>query len=142
MTNKVIKTSISIGPQGPTGPEGPIRKFVEIRVLGDVEFRSVDTNVGGDFRLPFAGTITDAGAYVDTVGTTGTAIVDILLNGSTIMTTDKINIDSGLKNSENSSIQPVVTTSAYVRLDIFTFDITQVTSTPGNGLVVWLDILT
>lgn len=138
---KVIKSSVSVGPQGPTGPEGPIRKYIEVRILSDVEQRAVGSNLAGDIRLPFAGTITDVGAYVDTAGTTGTTVVDILLNGSTIMATNKINIDSGLKNSENSTIQPIITTSTYVRLDVLTIDIPQVTGSPGNGLVVWLDIL-
>lgn len=139
---KVVKTSISVGPQGPQGPPGPIRKFIEVRILSDIEPMVMAADIAGDFRLPFAGTINDVGAYVDTAGTTGIGIVDVLLNGTTIMATDKINLDSGIKNSENSAIQPVITTSAYARLDIFTFDITQITTTPAVGLVIWLDILT
>lgn len=139
---QIIKTGVSVGPQGPPGPEGPIRKFVEIRIFSDSESVGVLTTAGGDFRLPFGGTIKNVGAYVDTAGTTGVNVIDILLNGNTIMATNKINIDSGFKNSEDSIIQPIITTNLYNRLDIMTFDITQITTTAPIGLVVWLDILT
>lgn len=93
------------------------------------------TALGGDLEVPFTGTITKVVAYNDTAGTTGTATYDIHLNGTTIMTTTKISIETGEKSSRNATTQPVLTTTSVTEGDILTFfcDTAQ-SGTPARGL--------
>ncbi len=55
---------------------------------------AVATTKGGDLEIPITGTITEIGAYVDTAGTTGTMTIDVNKNGTTLMKTNKITIDT------------------------------------------------
>jgi len=117
-----------------------IRKYVAIRLLDKNTDAAVASAIGGDFRLPFAGTIREVGAYVDVAGVTGTMTVDINKNGATIMTTNKIGIETAEKSSLTAAQQPVLTTTAYARDDILTFDIDAIQTTAAKGLTVWLDV--
>lgn len=99
------------------------------------------TGVGGDFEMPFAGTITEIGAYSDTAGTTGTAIVDVNLNGSTIMTTNKLKWDSTEKSTRTySGTAPGLTTTAVAAGDLITVDVDTNHTTKSKGLTVRLGI--
>lgn len=100
------------------------------------------TVVGGDLVIPFAGTITDIEADVDVAGVTGTATVDVNLNGATIMTTNKLNWDSGEKSTRTfSGAAPGLTTTAVALGDIITLDIdTNHTGTAAQGLTLYIGI--
>ena len=105
------------------------------------------TSIGGDFTVPFAGTIVqdDAkphqfAATTDFAGTTSTMTVDVNLNGSTIMTTNKLDIETTEKSSATAATQPDVTTTAVSAGDVLTFDVDAVHTTPANGLKVYIAI--
>ena len=118
-------------------------RHVMIRVISSTEDWSADgsTAVGGDFRSPVTGTIVDIWAYVDTAGTTGTAIVDVNLNGSTLMTTHKIKWDSTEKYSKDySGTLPVLTTTSISAGGILTVDIDTNHTTKSKGLTVVLAV--
>lgn len=116
-------------------------RYIDWRILASNETQTVDTNIGGYFELPFAGTIVSVGAYCDSVGITGTATIDINLSGSTIMTTNKISIESGDLSSRSAATQPVLTTTAVVAGSLIRVDQDAAqTGTIGKGLVVRLGI--
>ena len=110
------------------------------RVLANDVDQSALTTVGGDLVLPFAGTIIEVGATVDTAGVTGLATFDINKNGSTIMSATKITIDSNEKTSRTAATAPVLTTTTVAVGDILTFDIDAIQSTPAKGLTFYIDI--
>lgn len=118
--------------------------FVLIASTSDV---AIDTDIGGDFTIPFSGTILQddtlhdqLAATTDTAGTTGTMIVDIHLNGTTIMATNKLDILSTEKGSQTNGTQPDLTTTAISAGDILTFDIDAVHTTEAKGLKVLMAI--
>jgi hypothetical protein len=99
------------------------------------------TSLGGATPCPFAGTLVSIFADVDTAGTTGTQIVDVNLNGATIMTTNKLNWDSTEKSTRTySGTAPGLTTTAVVAGDLITVDIDTNHTTKAKGLVVTLGI--
>lgn len=120
---------------------GKEKRRILYRIVEKATDVAAATSVGGDLRLPFACTITDVGAYKDTAGTTGTMVVDVNKNGSTLMSSNKISIASGQKSSEDGgATQPVITTTSYAAHDILTFDVDAIHTTPGKGLTVWLEV--
>lgn len=117
----------------------PIHTVTLLQVPSE-ESLAAGTSLGGEFRLPYSGTVLDAGLYVDVAGLTGTMVADIHLNGVTIMETNKINLDSGRKLSEDSVTQPTLTTTNYYRFNVLTIDFDAVHTTAAQGCVVWLKI--
>ena len=108
---------------------------------------AVDTSIGGDFTIPFTGTILQSdtdhdqlAATTDTAGTTGTMVVDVHLNGTTIMTTNKLDIETTEKGTQTAATQPDLTTTAITAGDILTFDIDAVHTTAAKGLKVLIAI--
>ena len=107
-----------------------------------------DTTIGGDWPVPFSGTIIQDdnnldyfAAYTDTAGTTGTMVVDVHLNGTTIMTTNKLDIETTEKDTTTAATQPDLTTTAVTAGDILTFDIDAVHSgTAAKGLKIMIAI--
>lgn len=96
---------------------------------GKAEFQIVD----GAF------TLTAIYATVSTAPTGSTIIVDVNLNGSTIMTTNKISIDASEKTSDTAATAPGLTTTALTENGVITVDIDQIgSSTAGKGLKVYL----
>lgn len=98
------------------------------------------TAQGGDLELPFTGTITEIGGFVDTAGTTGVAVVDVNKGGTTIMTTNKLSFDSTEKTTRTAATAPTLTTTAVVAGDIITVDIDTNHTTKAKGLTVRLGI--
>lgn len=96
---------------------------------------------GGDFRLPFPGVIVDAGAYVDTAGTTGTTNIDINIGGVSIFST-VITIDSTEKTSSTALAPRVINaaTDNYTTDAIITIDVDSISTTAPKGLKVWFTI--
>lgn len=123
-------------------------RFIEIRLVESTTSVATGTSIRGDWRVPFAGTIIqldgDAeffSAYNDTAGITGTMIVDVHKNGTTIMTTNKLDIETTEKTTATAATQPDLTTTAVVAGDILTFDIDAIHSgTAALGLVVRIPV--
>jgi len=108
---------------------------------------AVDTNIGGDFVSPIAGTILqdDSSPFYlyatnSTAGTTGTMVVDVNINGTTIMTTNKLDFDTGEKTTTTASTFPDLTTTSLSVGDIITVDIDSVHTTPAKGLKLYMGI--
>jgi hypothetical protein len=115
-------------------------RYVVWRVVASDTNCAVDTTVSGDFEFPYTGTITEIGAYNDTAGTTGTMVADVHLNGTTIMTTDKLDIDTTEKTTRTAATAPAVTTTAITAGDILTCDIDAIHTTPAKGLTIRIGI--
>lgn len=118
-------------------------RYILFRVIAKATDWDADgtTAVGGDLVIPFTGTIVDIEADSDTAGTTGTAIVDVNLNGSTIMTTNKLKWDSTEKSTRTySGTAPGLTTTAVTAGDIITLDIDTNHTTKSKGLTLFLAI--
>lgn len=113
-------------------------RYFNVRVIDSATDWSANgtTKVGGDVELPFTGTITEIGGYVDTAGTTGTAIVDVNLNGTTLMTSNKLSFDSTEKSTRTAATAPTLTTTAVTVGDLITIDIDTNFTTKAKGLTV------
>lgn len=98
---------------------------------GDVFWRVPATMNGYD--------LVDVEAVSKDAGATGTMLIDVNNNGSTMLST-KINIDNGETDSSDAVTAPVINTSAddVATADIITIDIDQIHTTPANGLLVEL----
>jgi len=101
---------------------------------------AVGTAIGGDFECPYTGTIVRVGASVDTAGTTNSSVIDINLAGATIMTTNKISIETTEKSSRDATQQPVLTTTAITAGQILTFDVDSLSTTVPKGLTVRVEL--
>lgn len=120
----------------------PVR-FMCFSLVDKATAVAVATSIGGDWTIPFRGTILQSdtkhdvlAATTDTAGTTGTMVVDIHLNGTTIMTTNKLDIETTEKGTQTAATQPDLTTTSFVDGDILTFDIDAIHTTPALGLKV------
>lgn len=90
------------------------------------------------FRMPYAFTLTEVRANVNTAPTGSTIIVDINEGGSTILST-KLSIDASEKTSTTAASAAVISDASLADDAELTIDIDQVgSSTPGKGLKVWL----
>lgn len=107
-------------------------------VLDSASNNTVTGTIGGDFVMPFAGTLVGIGATVDTAGTTGLMTIDINKNGTTLMASTKITIDSAEKTSRTAATAPVLTTTALAVGDIITIDVDAIQTTPAKGLSYFL----
>lgn len=115
-------------------------RYIEYRALGPTTAVSL-TTVGGDFVIPFSGYITSVGATVDTAGTTGGMTIDIDKNGTSIFTTNLINVASAAKTSRGNAIQPTITTAQFATGDIFTFEVDTAQTTPAQGLTIFMVVV-
>jgi hypothetical protein len=124
-------------------------RYVKYRVLAHTVDCEEDDSQGGTLIIPFSGTIVQSDTFpyrfsadVDTAGTGGTMVVDLMKNGTTIMTTNKLDIETGEKTTATAATQPDVTTTSITAGDAFTFDITAEHSTnPAKGLTICIPIL-
>jgi len=108
---------------------------------------AVLANVGGDFVSPIAGTILQSDttpfycyATNSIAGTTGTMVVDVHLNGTTIMTTNKLDFDTTEKTTTTGATVTDLTTTSLAVGDIITIDVDAVHTTAAKGLTVYLAI--
>jgi hypothetical protein len=115
-------------------------RYIALRLVEKTTNVAAASGVGGDFEFPFTGVITEVGAFVDTAGTTNLMTVDIHKGGTTIMTTNKITLDSTEKTSRTAATAPALTTTAVTAGDIFTFDIDGIQTTPAKGLTIWMAV--
>ena len=100
---------------------------------------STDLTTGTNLMLvdcPYTGTITNVYATLGTAPTGASIIVDVNLNGSTIMTTNKIEIEATETSSRTAATQPGLTTTAIAAGDILAYDIDQIGATvAGSGFL-------
>lgn len=122
-------------------------RFVTFRLIEADTACAVDTTVGGDWVCPFTGTLLQSDTYKnwcsannDTAGTTGTMVVDVHKGGTTVMTTNKLDIETGEKSTNTATTQPDLTVTAVTAGDVFTFDIDAIHTTAAEGLSVTLAI--
>jgi hypothetical protein len=76
-----------------------------------------------------------------TAGVTGTMVLDIHLDGTTIMDTNKLDIETGEKTTETATTQPALTTTAFTAGQIVTIDTDAVHTTPAKGSSVSIAVL-
>lgn len=115
-------------------------RFLIYRAVDSATNNAIGTTYGGDLVLPFAGTIVDIGATVDTAGTTGLMTVDVNKNGTTLMSATKITLDSTEKTSRTAATAPVLTTTALAVGDIITVDVDGIQTTPAKGLTIFITV--
>ena len=134
----------------------PIDQFVASKrniewIVFDVVAPTTDcatgTNLAGDFVSPIAGTIlqNDSSPFYlyatnSTAGTTGTMVVDININGTSIMTTNKLDFDTTEKTTTTAATPPDLTTTSIAVGDIVTIDIDSTHTTAAKGLKVYMAI--
>jgi hypothetical protein len=136
----------------------PVDQFVASnRNVRNIAFRLIHkdadvatgTNLAGDIKIPFDGVIlqSDAAgdinwfsARVDTAGITGTMVIDVNKNGTTIMSSNKLDIETTEQDTNTATTQPDLTTTAISAGDIITFDIDTIQATPAKGLVIYMAI--
>ena len=91
------------------------------------------------FRVPFACTITGVRASAFTAPTGSTIIIDINDSGSTIMTTNKLSLDTTEKTSVTAATAATITDNNLTDDAEITIDFDQVGSTvAGAGIIVTL----
>jgi hypothetical protein len=118
-------------------------RYVVMRFIEAAADWSADASaaVGGAVPLPFAGTIVSIKADSDVAGTTGTAIVDANINGTTIMATNKLKWDSTEKSTATySGTAAAISSAAVAAGDLFSIDIDTNHTTKSKGLTVTLGI--
>ena len=108
---------------------------------------AVATNIAGDFVSPIAGTILQSDttpfylyATNSTAGETGTMVVDISINNTSIMTTNKLDFDTAEKTTTTASTPPDLTTTSLSVGDIIRIDIDSIHTTAAKGLTVYMAI--
>jgi hypothetical protein len=133
----------------PDGLQGSIRniRWLAFRIIHPDIDCVTDTDLIGDFVVPFDCTLLQDdsnpewfSAATDTAGTTGTMVVDVHLNGTTIMTTNKLDIETAEKSTTTAATQPDLTTTDVSAGDILTFDIDAVHTTEAKGLTVYMAV--
>lgn len=87
-------------------------RYIDIYAIEKATDNAVGTNIAGAIECPFTGTITEIGAYVETAGVTGASVWDVNKNGTTIMTTNKLSIDSAEVSTRTAATAPTLTTTA------------------------------
>lgn len=135
-SNDNLIPNVVVSPKQPSESTVSTSRYVIFRVVSSSTSNFVATKVGGDLEMPIGGTISEIGAFVDTAGFVGSETIDVNLNGSTLMSTTKITIETGEKSSRNASIQPVLTTTSVSIGDIITVDIDAVQTQKAKGLTV------
>lgn len=86
------------------------------------------------FYAPFALTLTGFLGMVSVAGTGSSIIMDVHVNGTTVMSTNKISIDASELNSDTAATPPAITTTAVAALALVELFIDQVgASVAGKG---------
>jgi len=115
-------------------------RYMYVRILEADTDHEIADKVGGDVVLLEAMTVLDVGAFSDAAGTDSVTTIDILENGTTILST-KITIDATEKTSKTADDAPVVSDTALAANGILTFNIDGIASgTAGKGMTVWLKV--
>jgi len=125
-----------------TSEGGEVRYIVMCQIAPTTDWSANGTaNVGLECSSPIAGTMVSIAANVQTAGTTGTAIVDVNKNGTTIMATNKLKWDSGEKSTRDySGTAAALSTTALAVGDILSVDIDTNHTTKSKGLTVTIGV--
>ena len=136
----------AVTPDGLQGSKRNIRWFPFNLVEKGTDC-ATGTNLYGDFVSPIAGTILQSDttpfylyATNSIAGTTGNMVVDISINGTSIMTTNKLKFDSAEKTTTTAATPPDLTTTTLSVGDIITIDIDSVHTTAAKGLTVMMAV--
>ena len=128
-------------------PVESLYKFIDFIVVD----AATDCATGTDlieWECPFACTIIQDdtekqwfSAWNATAGTTGTMVVDIHKAGTTIMTTNKLDIETTETSTRTAATQPDLTTTTLAAGDLITIDVDAVHSgTAAKGLTVRMTV--
>ena len=100
---------------------------------------AVDTDILGLNAFPYTMTITSVRCDIGTAPTGSTVIVDMLKNGTTIMT-DKFSIDATEFSSTTAAVPPVLSSTSIALGDKISFKIDQIGATiKGQYLTITLN---
>ena len=103
------------------------------------ETTALETGTKVTWYAPYAVTLTGVYTSVTTAPTDATLITDIHLNGTTIMTTNKIQIETTEFHSSDAATQPTLTTTAVAQFDKVELIVDQIgSSVAGAGLKCYL----
>lgn len=111
-------------------------RYFDIYAIEKATNNAVWTNIIGAIECPFTWTITEIGAYVETAWVTGASVWDVNKNGTTIMTTNKLSIDSAEVSTRTAATAPTLTTTAITAGDLITIDTDSLSTTKPKGLHV------
>lgn len=103
------------------------------------DLATANTTGTGKMYYPcrFAGTITGVHLYAVTPSTSGEVRYDIMLNGTSIMTTNKLNLDATENGSDTySGTAAALTTTAFAIGDLLRFDCVTNAGTGCKGLFI------
>lgn len=114
-------------------------RYIQIDPISWTSDNAVGTKTWNiTYRSLFAGTIVWIGAYVETAWTTWSSVWDVNINGTTIMTTNKLTIESTETSTTDATTQPTLTTTAISVWDLVTIDTDSLSTTKPKGLHVYL----
>lgn len=85
------------------------------------------------FRMPYKFTLTGIKGSLTTAATGSSFIMDVNVNGSTLMTTNKVAIDAGEETTDTAATAPTLTTTALSADDEITVDVDQVGATTAGA---------
>lgn len=113
-----------------------------IKVIGLAASDETTAITGGTakltFRMPYAMTVTEVRASLNTAQTSGSVVtIDINENGTSILST-KLTIDNTEKTSTTATTAAVVSDTSLADDAEITIDIPQIGDGTGEGLKVWL----
>jgi hypothetical protein len=101
------------------------------------ETTAITTGVKLTMLAPFAFTLKDVRGVLTEASSSGTVTVDIHKNGTTVMSTDKIEIEATETDSDDATDQPAITTSSFADGDKIEFEVDGA-GTGAKGLKVYL----
>jgi len=131
-----LNTAVSDATLVSTATNKPTESLIV--ALGD-ESTALTTGTKVTLYAPYAMTLSDIKASVVTAPTDATLIIDVHLNGTTIMTTDKLDIETGEFHTKDAATQPALTTTSISEDDKLEFIVDQIGSTvAGAGPKVYL----
>lgn len=108
-------------------------RFWQGKIAGELD--TLTTGVKLKVRFPYTATITGVKGEVNTASSSGNVTIDILKNGSTIMTTNKIVIEATETTSRDATTQPTLTTTAISEDDVLEFEVTGAGTNAISGAV-------
>ena len=114
-------------------------RYVQIYPIAWTANNAVWTKTGDiTYRSLFAGTIVWIWAYVETAWVTWSSVWDVNKNGATIMTTNKLTIETTETSTTDATTQPTLTTTAISVWDLITIDTDSLSTTKPKWLHVYL----
>ena len=137
-TKSQLSTAVSDGTPLYSGdtPANPTESLI---VAMSDEATALTLGVKVTMYAPYAMTLSSIKASVLTAPTDATLITDVHLNGTSIMTTNKLQIETTEFHTKDATTQPTLTTTAIANNDKLEFEVDQIGSTvAGTGLKVYL----